>query len=487
MNVRPSLPADEISDALAAFCCGIPQEVEPESVRAATFVLLDSFAVVLGALGHPAANVARRYARLFPSRDGALIWGTLLRTSPQTAALVNGVPLRGYDYNDLYIGKCGGGHPSDIVPGVLAVAEWRGSRGRDVIRALCLGYEVAMHLFDTVPAAKSGWDYVNLTALGATCAIASLLGLNRDQTAEAIAITTVPHAASNEIESGDLNRRGDLTMWKRFNGSDAVRHAVYACLLASVGAEGAVRPFVGRCGVLKTFGVTEDGRKDLLTRLGSRGPLRRISGTTFKRWPVGSRAQSAIQAALEARHALGARIDAIREIRVFTQDAVFEHLVRRREAPWRPHSRETADHSLPYIVAAAVLDGEIRPESFDPDKVRDPERQRFLDRVKVEVAPDLNQAASGEWLSRVEIVCNDGTRLEGAAAAPPGHPNRPFDRQDMLDKLHANAAPVIGADGVEQLVRSVDALMDATTVDPLVSCLTCKTTDQDHAPHEPQR
>src|SRR5438552_16436081 len=119
-------------------------------------------------------------------------------------------------------------------------------------------------------------------------------------------MTVVPHFVSDEIESGDLNARCDLTMWKRFNGGDAARNALQACLLASVGVEGAVRPFVGKFGfIAKLANKTDDAFTVLHARLDPRRPLARVCETYFKRWPVGSLAQSAIQAALQARQQAG--------------------------------------------------------------------------------------------------------------------------------------------------------------------------------------
>src|SRR5262249_24084671 len=145
----------------------------------------------------------------------------------------------------------------------------------------------------------------------------------------------------------------------------------------SVGVEGAVRPFVGKQGFIqKLANKSDDCIPVLRARLDAARPLSRVADTYFKRWPVGSLAQSAIQAALVAR----AKVDVarIKEVRVFAEEGAYDHLVRIRTDPWGPISRETADHSLPYIAAAAVLDGFIRTESFDPERVLDPARQRFL-------------------------------------------------------------------------------------------------------------
>src|SRR5262249_47897316 len=177
--------------------------------------------------------------------------------------------------------------------------EFADADGSALLSALALGYEVVAAAFDAFSTAPGGWDYTNLVAPGATCAIARVLGLDAAQTREALAMTVVPHLASDEIESGDLNARGDLTMWKRFNGSDAVRNALQACLLAQVGVEGAVRPFVGRQGFMqKLANRSEDAIPVLKERLAPKRPLTRIAETNMKRWPVGSLAQSPIQPAL---------------------------------------------------------------------------------------------------------------------------------------------------------------------------------------------
>src|SRR5438105_5806345 len=152
---------------------------------------------------------------------------------------------------------------------------------------------------------------------GATAAIARLLNLNADQTREAMGMTAIPHFASDEIESGELNARGDLTMWKRFNGADAVRNSLQACLLASVGVEGAVRPFVGKFGfIAKLANKSDEVIAILQAKLNAKAPQSRIRDTYFKRWPVGSLAQSAIQAALQAREKIG-DVERIAEVRVF--------------------------------------------------------------------------------------------------------------------------------------------------------------------------
>jgi 2-methylcitrate dehydratase len=433
----------------------------------------------MGALTHAAAQAARRHAYRFPAADGCVIWGSTRRAAPELAALTNGVLLRCYDYNDFFVGKRNSGHPSDMVAGVIAAAEWADVSGAKLLSALALGYEVVAAAFDAFSTAPGGWDYTNLVAFGATCAIARVLGLDADQAREALAMTVVPHFASDEIESGDLNRRGDLTMWKRFNGSDAVRNALQACLLAQVGVEGAVRPFVGRQGFIqKLANRNEDAIPVLKERLVAKRALSRITETNMKRWPVGSLAQSAIQAALAAR-AKVSDLGRIKQVRVFAEEGAYDHLVKIRTAPYAPISRETADHSLPYIVAAAVLDGHVRTDSFAPARVLEPARQAFV-AEKVKAAPEaaLGTIAGGKhkrheagYLGRVEIELADGTVVHGEAKPFPGHPKNPFSDDDLAGKLKENMGPFAGAERTAALTRCLVSIETLKSVRELTALL----------------
>lgn len=456
---------DRFLAGLARFAHGAPVTLDAGATRAAKVAVMDTLAVALGALAHPAAIVARKYARHSAVASGASLWGSGTCVTAETAALVNGVPLRGYDYNDLYIGKSGG-HPSDLIPGVLALAEWRRLPGRAALGSIALGYEVTLALFDHLDMHAGGWDYPNVVAIGATAACARLLGLSETATREALAITVIAHLASDEVESGELNARGDLTMWKRFNGSDAIRQAIYATLLAEAGAEGAVRPFEGRTAFLSKLGAGSDPA-GVLARLAATTRLARVGEVTFKRWPVGSRAQSAIQAALEAR-AQVPDVSAIRAVDVRADPQVYDHLIARRDDPYRPHSRETADHSLAYVVAAAVVDGRIGTDSFDPARVTDPALQAFLQaKVKCTADPALAQGAAGGFLSSVAITLADGRVVTGAAKPPPGHVKQPFTDAEFDVKLAENVEPLFGAQRTEAIRRAVWALDESSDVGAL--------------------
>jgi len=176
-----------------------------------------------------------------------------------------------------------------------------------------------------------------------------------------------------------------------------------------------------------------------------------------KRWPVGSVAQSAIQAAIEARSRIK-DLSRIKQVRVFAEEGAYDHLVKIRQDPWNPISRETADHSLPYIVSAVVLDGTIRVNSFTPNVFLNPERQAFIKKVTCAPAPELGAHAMGKhkrvemgYLSRVEIELNDSTVVHGDARPFPGHHKNPFTDVDLNEKLRENVEPIAGAQRVARL------------------------------------
>jgi 2-methylcitrate dehydratase len=449
---------DEVAELIAHYVVEVSDKLSDRTEHAAKAALVDSIAVSIAALRHPAAQNARKHAYRFPANGtGCVIWGTQKRAAPELAALTNGVLLRCHDYNDFFVGRRNSGHSSDILSGVIAAAEWTNAPGEKLLSAVAIGYEMVGAAFDSFLTAPGGWDYTNLSALGATAAIARLLNLNADQTREAMGMTVVPHFASDEIESGELNQRGDLSMWKRFNGADAVRNALQACLLAQVGVEAAVRPFVGKCGFIQKMKMNDDPVPVLRERLNPKLPLTRVSEAFMKRWPVGSVAQSAIQAALQARSQIQ-DVSKIKHIRVFSEEGAYDHLVKIRQDPWHPISRETADHSLPYIVAAAVLDGYIRVGSFSPKVVLDPARQAFIKKVICTPALELGSHAMGKhkrvemgYLSRIEIELNDGTVVKGDARPFPGHHKNPFSDADLNEKLRENVEPIAGAQRAARL------------------------------------
>src|SRR6266849_4131060 len=142
LSATLSADHDEVAALIADFAANVRDDLDARALRAAKAVLIDSLAVSMGALTHPAAQAARRHAYRFPASDGCIIWGSTRRSTPDVAALTNGVLLRCYDYNDFFVGRRNSGHPSDMIAGVVAAAEWADVPGRKLLSAIAIGYEV---------------------------------------------------------------------------------------------------------------------------------------------------------------------------------------------------------------------------------------------------------------------------------------------------------------------------------------------------------
>lgn len=462
---------DEIAELLADFTANVSDTIDVNIREAAKRALSDSIAVGLGALDHPASHIARKFVTPFSTQHGSVIWGTGMRAHPDLAGFVNGSLLRCYDYNDFYVGDRNSGHPSDMVAGLISVAEWVQASGEELLVSLAVGYEMVGAIFDGYSTAPGGWDYTNLTGIGAVAAVGRILGLDAGQAREAFGINATQHFASDEVESCELNSRGDLTLWKRFNGTDAVRNAITSCFLAKAGVEAPVRPFTGKNGFNKKLANDHDPLPILSERLDKSKKLSRVAETYMKLWPVGSMAQSAIRAALEARSKVN-DTNRIREVRVFSEEGAYEHFIEMRQDPYNSLSRETADHSMPYIVGTAVLDGYIGIDSFDLSRVLDEERQKFVAN-QVKVTPDLSLGAKADgklsrasrgYLSRVEIELNDGTIVHGEAKPFPGHPKAPFTNEEIAQKVTQNAMPFAGPAVTEQIIEALGTFEAVTNV-----------------------
>src|SRR5438876_10704766 len=154
---------DEVGELIADYVVSVPGRLDARAERAAKAVLIDTMAVALAALRHPAAQNARKHAYRFPANSkGCVIWGTQKRAAPELAALTNGVLLRCHDYNDFFVGRRNSGHSSDILSGVIAAAEWTHAPGQKLLSAVACGSEMEGAAFDAFSTAQGGWDYTNL-------------------------------------------------------------------------------------------------------------------------------------------------------------------------------------------------------------------------------------------------------------------------------------------------------------------------------------
>jgi 2-methylcitrate dehydratase len=455
-----------LAEQLAAYAARLRfEDLPPPAVHEVKRRLIDSFACALGALGADAPTIAARVARrVTADRPATLIAGG--NSIAPLAAFANGVLVRYLDFNDTYLSK-EPAHPSDNLPAVLAAAEVAGRNGRDVITAAVLAYEVQCRFCDAASIRARGWDHVTYGSFSAGLAAGKLLGCDERQLVHALGLAGVDGVALRQT------RAGELSMWKGCAFANSARNAVFAALLAADGMTGPAPIFEGVFGFEKLVSGPL-GSLDVSQWGGAPGaPGFMINQTYIKFWPAEYHSQSAIDAALQLRAEIGAgekTIDAIDRIDIDSFDAAVD-IIGKDPEKWRPKTRETADHSLPYCVAVALADGEVGHAQFEPARFTDERLLDLVARTQVRRDAALTARYPAGIPNRLRVKLKDGRELIREVEFPRGHARNPMSDAEVEAKFHAAAARHLPPPRREEILRCAWTIEDQSTVTGVLELL----------------
>jgi 2-methylcitrate dehydratase len=374
-------------------------------------LVVDSVGCAIGAIEAPPARVGRALAGEVTS-DGfsATAIGVPRRTTVEMATFANGIMVRYLDFNDMYFSPTGaGGHPSDLIPGVLATGEAMGASGREVLLATVIAYEVNGALAGAVWLRERGWDQgFNIVAASAMAA-GKLLGLSRDELGHALSLAVTPNIPVRQT------RVGELSMWKGCATANAARNGVFAARLASKGVTGPPNPFEGRAGIWEQ--VT--GPFELAFAVQPESYVIERISTKFR--PAEYNSQGPLDLIVSMRNRVQA--EDIERMEVETYYLTFDEIGDRAKQPekWDPRTRETADHSLAYMLAVALVDGDVGLDSFTPQRVADPALRPLMNRISIAENPDFSTRFPAELMCRITIQTKSGAVVDGEIAYPKGH------------------------------------------------------------------
>ncbi|MDA4113671.1 MAG: MmgE/PrpD family protein [Thaumarchaeota archaeon] len=385
--------------------------------------IIDSLGCAIGAFRESPVRIARKVAEANHSGGASTILGTESRTSPDVATFVNGLMVRYFDYNDTYLSK-EPAHPSDNISACLAVGEREGSSGKDLLAAVVLAYEVQCRLCDAADIRHRGWDHVCYGLVSSALAAGKMMGLPRQKLAHAVNISLNAHIAMRQV------RAGELSEWKGASFANAARNAVFSTMLAAQGMTGPSPIFEGEMGFFKQV----SGPFELDTAsFGGRGNRFKLGETYIKYFPAEYHAQSAIWAALQARSKIGS-VDEISSVEVETHEAGYTILSKDKEK-WAPSTKESADHSLPYMVGMTLLQGKIDNSTYSSKNIGDPRVLSFLKKIKVREDSALTEMYPRHIANRVTLRLKDGRTLTEQVDDPKGHPNNPMTREEVEAKF----------------------------------------------------
>lgn len=390
--------------------------LSPQAVHECKRRLIDTLGCALGAFDEPLSAMARAVASRSQGDPSARIWGSRAASTPENAAFANGVMLRLMDISDTYLGKARG-HPSDVTAAVLAAADIAHADGRAVIAANAAAYDIYCSLCDAHDWNARGWDQPVYAVLAAVVGAGKLLDLEREQFANAIALALVPNMAMTQT------RRGPLSSWKGCAGANAARNAVFAALLARDGFTGPTAIFEGEGGLFDIAGQFEWHLPD---------PGCMVGRTHIKTLPVCYHGQSAVLLALDMRKRLP--VERVKEIRVEAYRTAVD-MMGNDPSRWAPTTHETADHSLPYTIAIAFLDGAVTESSFERARFTDPQVVALMQKVKVDEDPALTALYPDGAPGRLTVVMDSGEVETAEMRYPTGHAKSAITDAEVEEKF----------------------------------------------------
>ncbi|HUN31239.1 MAG TPA: MmgE/PrpD family protein [Trebonia sp.] len=414
---------DRVTDMIASFTDSMGADALGHGIlHEAERRLVDSLGCMIGAVSAAPAVIARALAAEERGDFAASVLGLPRAASTaQAAVFANTVMVRYLDFNDTYFGpRGGGGHPSDLIPTALAVGEATGASGTETALLIALGYELMSRLQSTVKLRERGWDQGFYTGLAAAMMSGKALGLSHDQLANAAALAIVPHVPLR------VTRAAELSMWKGCATADAARNGVWAARLARRGMTGPRDAFEGEDGVFARV----SGPFEL--ELPSRPDHWVISQVHTKYRPAEYNSQALLDLAVEVREDVD--LADVSSIEVQTYWLAYSE-IGSEPAKWDPQTRETADHSIPFLLARALVDGDITSASFTPERIADPALRPLMAKITVTENRDYSDRFPGELMVRLTMRTSTGT-IEREASYPRGHARNPLTDQEIDHKFN---------------------------------------------------
>lgn len=453
---------EQLSNAVA----GIRgEDIADAQMDRAGLIVLDTIGCAIGGwIEEPAQRVVRVVEGLGGAPDCQVI-GSSLRTSAPNATLANGMLCRVLDLNDYLVGTGAsggnsGGHPSDSIPIALAFAELAHRSGRELLASIVIGYEIYGRVRQ-YQGSPPNWDGVSGTGFVAPVIAGWLMGLDKAQLANALALSVARCATSAMV------RTGDISSAKSMANSLVAETGARAVILANEGISGPLAVLDHPRGMSQVF-TNSDSRASLVAPLSD---PKFILQSNIKPYPCLATGQAAVAAAIALRDQLKGGLDQVARLRIVMAD---RGNVRRQQAdPGRtdPRSKEAADHSFPFLVAVALIDGQLGPAQFEGERWNDTAVRAIMNRIEMTVDPALVGPDPTTFPCRLEAIDTAGQKHAVEIDRPPGLAKFGIDEKMVIDKFHATASRFLGQSQCDRLVDATMNLKRVPDLGPLASAL----------------
>jgi 2-methylcitrate dehydratase len=455
---------------LAAWLAAVRAEDFPQrAIERAKLLLLDTLGCGFAALDDDCARAVLATLDALGEKPQCTVLGHRRGMSAPSAVLANGTLIRVLDLNDYVVGAhpqsgARGGHPSDNIPTALAAAELAHSRGRDLLAAIVLAYEIygrGKALMD----ADTMWDGISISGVVAPAVAGWLMRLPQHKLAHAIALSAARAATPVAV------REGGISAAKNIANALIAQNGMQATLLAQQGVTGPLDLFEAERGLRAVFPRGLAG--DIFA-----APLPDdsfIMRSAIKAYPCFAGGQSAVAAGIALHRLVGGNVDKLKTIRVALADLP---IVRRWLAdPGRiePRSREAADHSLHFLIAVALDDGAFGLRQFDNERWNDPKVRALMAKLDITTDAGLSRRAAEAYPCALHAAGHDGRPYDVEVLQPPGFSPNGLDTPTVLDKFTGVTERHLAPDARNRIVEAVTALDKATSCDGLMQLLAERT------------
>lgn len=420
-------------------------ELDDDVIDALKRRILDAIGVGIGAIGHGPVESVRKTVGDCSKHGECSLWGYDADASPEQAAMMNTTLTRFLDYMDSYLAPRETPHPMDNIATAVVCGEYVDASGKDLIEGVAVAYEVQHKLAYNAPVRDRGWDHVTHTIFSATAAAAKMLDLDKEETINALGIAGTAHNALR------VTRTGEIGMWKGLAAANTARNAVYSAMLAKNGVEGPHDVFEGEKGWKHIVAGEFDCEFDR--------SCASVHDVMAKKYVAETYAQSAVEGLLELIEEEDIDPEKIDAIYLDTF-AGAKQIIGGGEGGDRHtvRHREQADHSLPYMLAVAALDGELMEHQYRKERIMQDDVQSLLQTVTVEADPALTERfKDGEMPANLRIEVQDASyEVEKSGFA--GHPTDPMDWGQLEQKFHGIVGDYYTDESRDNIVTAVRGL-----------------------------
>jgi 2-methylcitrate dehydratase len=462
VTAKEAVAAKEtVSAKMSRWAAGVKfQDLSKDAVYQAKRFLLDSVGCALGGYQQHDVKIALEVLDEIAGRGRATVIGTGKQIDPVSAALANALMIRCMDYNDIYW-KQDPSHPSDIFPAAMACCERQKGDGKELIVGLVLGHEFEMRFCEAAfPGVRErGWHHATLTAFVSPIVAGRALRLSWEQIQHAIGISASSHCTLGAVTAGKL------TMMKNTVDPMATQSGVLAALLAEKGYSGPEHVIDGKEGLTHVF--KPDWKLDLLTT--GLGESWRITQCGMKAFPTEALTHTPISAVLDIIKSNDLHPDQVEKVQIRSLARAADILS--DPSKYDPRSKETADHSLPYVIAAALVDRQVTPVQFTMEKIMDPKIREQLAKVEVVADPEIEKVFPALQRVVVNITTTDGNSFSNQLDFPKGDPRNPLTDQEVEEKFAALAEGVLSDKAQKRLKDAIWSLEKVGSVEKLMALM----------------